>query len=205
MVFLFIIEAIGVLKPAVPHVVKLPVQSGSIDLGTGFKVDGAYSNTDRADVPRGITVYGSWLGSDTNTGTAVTAWYAPVATFDIEVAGYPNSPKLSIVVQSEDVAGHQHIVTIEPGNPGEVWERASVSLPNAETVKRFRLIAKDDATSLRGWMGFSEPFTIDPGDSLPLLGKAGVASMSAAAILAFLTGILCALAAWNKRIFPSLS
>jgi len=181
--FLFSVEAAGVLVPPVAKALKLVPVTGKLALGAGFRIDGAYTNSDRTNVPANIAVYGSWIGSDASTGTAMTGWYSSVARFDLMVAGYPVSPNMSLT--------------------GEVWTETAVPVPNAESVKRFRIVAVDNSKALRGWLGFSDPFVNDPGDSLPTLGKVGVAAMRASAILSFIAGVLCGLAALNKRSFPS--
>ena len=202
--FLFSVEAAGVLVPPVPKAHKLLPVSGKLDLGAGFKADGAYSNSDRTKVPVDILVYGSWMGSDTSTGTAMTGWYSSVAKFDLMLAGYPASPNMSLTVETETLGGVKQSYPITVAvNPGEVWTEVTVSLPSAESVKRFRVVAVDNSKTLRGWLGFSDPFVLVDSDSVPTLGKVGVAAMRASAILSLIAGILCGLAAWNKRWFSS--
>ena len=202
--FLFSVEAAGVLAPPVAKALKLVPVTGKLALGAGFRIDGTYTNSDRTNVPANIAVYGSWIGSDASTGTAMTGWYSSVARFDLMVAGYPVSPNMSLTVETEGLSGAKQSYPITVAvNPGEVWTEIGVPVPNAESVKQFRIVAVDNSKALRGWLGFSDPFVNDPGDSLPTLGKVGVAAMRASAILSFITGVLCGLAALNKRWFPS--
>jgi len=201
--FLFIVEAIGILKPPVPRALPLLPTNGTLSLSSGFKSDAVYTSTDRTNVPAGVNLYGSWLGSDNSTGSASTAWYAATPKFLLMVAGYPNNPNLMLAVQTQDAQGHVQTSPITSANPQEAWAMVSVTLPNAETAKYFRIIANDNSTASRGWLGFSEPFKLDIGESTPTLSTAGIASMYAAAVLSLLVGILCGLAAWSKRLFPS--
>jgi hypothetical protein len=118
------------------------------------------------------------------------------------VACYPNNPHMLLSLQTEDALGHAQASFITSANPQEAWTMVWVTPP--ETAKRFRIVASDASRALRGWLGFSEPFTLAVEQSMPTLGNAGIASMYVAAVLAFIVSILCGLAAWSKRLFPSL-
>jgi hypothetical protein len=203
--FLFAVESVGLLKPPAPKAQPLPVVSGALSLGSGFRPDAAYSTTDRSNIPAGIKVYGSWLGSDTSTGSASTPWYAPTPTFLVMVAGYPNNPHMTLAVQTEGAQGELQTIAFTGANPQEVWTAVPVTLPNAAATKRFRIIAVDNSTAVRGWLGFSEPYTLELGQSMPVLGEAGKASMYAAAALSLISAILCGFAAWSRRLFRAAS
>jgi hypothetical protein len=146
---------------AVPLVSPLPTVSGPLRLyGVGFGANGVYGTTTASQVPAGVTLYGSWIGSDANEGSVVTSWFAPLAHFSMMVAGYPTKSNLSLEVEVEYQNGERTRLALTDTNPRESWAQVDVALPRAGQIKRFRIRAADASRKTGGWLGFSAPYVI---------------------------------------------
>ncbi len=191
--FICVVEGIG--SSSQPAVVRAlaPVTSPVIN-GRGFRENAVYPTTDASRIPAGITVYGSWLGSDASTGSVTTAWYDRVRGVSMMVAGYPEHSHIKLVLE---VRGQNwsHIIQVTSANPKERWTMVTIPLPVG--TEQFRIRAVDAAKSLDGWVGFSEPFSAGPDVRRPTFGLTGLVSLYVAAALCGLIAIGSAIVAWN--------
>src|SRR5690242_11481663 len=69
--------------------------------GTGFREGGAYSGVEGQLLASNIKVFGSWMGSDANTGTSRTRRYRAEETFYVGSSGYANGRDLKLEVELE--------------------------------------------------------------------------------------------------------
>ena len=152
--------------------------------GTGFASDAVYPTTVLPSFQGGVKFFGSWLGSNTPTGSVHSPWYRPVSQFYFFVAGYPNHPGNQLIAEIQ--TAHSGIVRIPispPYEPAEAWRLNKVSLPGVQQAVKFRIIAIDGSTNF--WLGFSQPFLIGRGDYLRLLQQLLLVILATAASIVF--------------------
>jgi hypothetical protein len=136
--------------------------------GTGFATDAVYPTTALPCVRGNLKFYGSWLRSNTPTGSVHTMWYRAVPQFYTFVAGYPKHPNNQLVAEVETArSGVVRVPVSKYGEPGESWWLKKVSLRKVQQAVKFRLVAIDGSTAF--WLGFSQPFLISNDDNLLLL------------------------------------
>lgn len=127
--------------------------------GTGFATNAVFRSTVRPSVAGSLAFYGSWMGRDSSTGSAHTAWYLPAPRFHVFVSGYPNHKGNQLLVEAQTRDGNFIREPISPStDPMEYWAAQSVALPDIKNLKRIRLVAVDGSVTAGGWLGFSEPF-----------------------------------------------
>jgi hypothetical protein len=122
----------------------------------GFTDEGVSPNVDRATLPRGLRVAGSWVGNSEWRGDAATAWTRVTASgVRVYVAGFPNQRGCSLTAEFRAANGAvtSSVCGIRPARP--VWRPWDLAIP-AGAVE-MRLVAKDDASEPLGWFAFTEP------------------------------------------------
>lgn len=173
--------------------------------GTGFASDAVYPTTPPPIIRGDLNFYGSWLQSNTPTGTVRSPWYQPIPQFCVFVAGYPNHPGNELFVEVD--TAHSGVVRLPLSpkvEPDESWLLMKVSLAEVREPVRFRIVAVDGSTSF--WLGFSQPFVVSGADNLRLVKQLWSAVLAtAASLLAFLSpGLLLRqkLLTWFGRRLP---
>lgn len=135
--------------------------------GTGFASNAVYPTTAPPSFKGNLKFYGSWLGSNTPTGSVHSPWYRPVPQFYFFVAGYPMHPNNQLIAEVQTVhSGILRVPLSAYGEPAESWFLNRVSLREVREPVKFRVIAIDGSTTF--WLGFSQPFLVRAGDSLSL-------------------------------------
>lgn len=140
---------------------------------------------------RPVRAWGSWTGSDANTGQLVLGPFRARDRVSFAVSGYPTR---GIELSLERVATHERR-RIDVSDVGERWRVVDHLLPPTWRDEPVLLVATDRGQSLGGWVGVTEPMQGGRGaGSLPLWttlaswavnGVAlGVLWLAAAAVLA---------------------
>ncbi len=189
------VEGIGSLSPPGRAAQPLVPLAGSTMRSKGFARDGVYFTTDASSVPEGITLYGSWLGTDASTGSFTSAWYPSTLGSSVMVAGYPTHPNMLLELEVKSINQSIRTVQITVVNPQETWSPVILPLPQDSTS--FRIHAADLSRSFEGWLGVSEPFVLSTTPAEPSLGRTGKISLYVAGLLDFVLAIGCALLAWR--------
>lgn len=151
------------LKPHTPEVFALSLADASRPplSGSGFAADAVFKSTVKPSITGSLGFYGSWMGTDTSTGSVHTAWYLPVRRFHVFVSGYPNHKGNQLFLEAETRNAGLIRIPISPStDPMEYWAAQSVALPNIKNIARLRLVAVDGAVTAGGWLGFSQPFVM---------------------------------------------
>jgi hypothetical protein len=154
--------AIAPWRPSIEDVRLLSALDNSDASGGNdvFKPNAVFA-TDRFEaVPPGIATRGSWIGSDSFTGTHVTGWFRAAPRVALMVSGYPLRPgnRLELEVRGRD--GALRRLPFDLHDVGEAWLRWTPALPR--DAEAFRIHASDSTDGPGGWLGFSHPFTSHP-------------------------------------------
>lgn len=138
---------------------KEPAISGSEAFGQDLVVPGIASTV------RGVELYGSRREGDKSTGVVQTRWYQPKPSFYMLLAGFPNGTRGNIYLELNTRTGsrRQNLHFDEDPN---YWRLQKIRLQDARDVISFRVVAADTSTVSMGWLGFSQPFTIQSQDTL---------------------------------------
>jgi hypothetical protein len=155
--------------------------------GTGFASNAVYPTTVLPSFQGNVKFYGSWLGSNTPTGSVHSPWYRAVPQFYFFVDGYPNHAGNQLIAEIQTAHSGVIRLPVPPHvEPGEVWRLNKVSLREVQEAVKFRMVAVDGSTTF--WLGFSQPFLIGSGDNLALLMQLLLVILAtAASLLAFLS------------------
>ena len=138
----------------------------------GFCRDGVYPTTKwpAGMRPKGITTWGSYCKSgDKDTGWAASPPVNADADINIYIAGYPDTAGLSLAV--ENVQRSLQIPLRVPKAPGELWNRYHFALPAGWKGQLVRVIGRDQATGIAGWLAFSEPVPATLADKARIAAK----------------------------------
>ena len=104
--------------------------------------------------PPGIQSWVSRNQQDSGTGRLVLGPFIAPETISLSVVGYPNYSGNRLYVESVLTEETKEI----EGDGAEHWHDLAVSLPGAWVGTEIRLIAIDNATGPKGWLGISEPY-----------------------------------------------
>jgi len=145
--------AIPALSPIMPE------QGGEVlAVHDNFAENAVYSGVVPSRIGQNLRRFGSWTNGDSATGKTETAWFPPIPKFSLQVAGYPNSHGCEVYIEAETIGGLIKRIPIEGDEPMESWRVRDISLPTAEKIARFRIVATDNSSQPGGWVGFSQPF-----------------------------------------------
>jgi hypothetical protein len=132
------------------------VPSGGYTLSGSFAVNGAHTlarfrnAADAAD-----PAFGSWAGSDFNTGAFQSSVFRAPDDLDFCVAGYPSKDGISLYL--EDVSQGRKLRLKTQFDPAETWTRFAWSLPRDWRGNSVRLVAEDQARVEAGWVAVTLP------------------------------------------------
>jgi hypothetical protein len=126
--------------------------------GSGFAPDAVFEN-----VPphiTGIQLYGSAVAGDASIGLVRTRWYRAFPHFYLLLSGYPVNYGCEVYLEVlKPQAAIQKVPISFDENP-QHWRLQRISLAAYPTATQVRIVASDNSTTARGWLGFSPPFTI---------------------------------------------
>ena len=98
-----------------------------------FVANGAYTTTTWPETESREPTFGSWAGSDSNTGSFRSNLFFAPRAINFCVAGYPGSDGISLYL--ENTAGQK--LPLQVGEtPHERWLRSSWNLPRAGSTAR---------------------------------------------------------------------
>jgi hypothetical protein len=159
-----------------------PKTSARLISASGFVVDGEYSS--RNVSPALGVRYGSWRGSDGNTGTLTLGPFPAPLALAINIAGYPShaGERLELVRLDDRNARFRLDVG---GNPGENWERRIARVPLSWHGRSVVFVATDSGTQWGDWLGVADvqPAYLDEvvggllGSRVRLLGFSVIAAL----------------------------
>jgi hypothetical protein len=157
--------------------------------GDGFGLNAVFPGVaSPPPVKGGIELYGSAVNGDASTGQVRTRWYRPASTFFMLLAGYPASRAADIFL--EVCLPNSAIVPVHlqfDENP-ENWRLQKVSLSRFKEAIKFRIVATDTSKKVMGWVGFSQPFTLQKQDTLQILKQLFMVILCVAAALVTVLG-----------------
>jgi hypothetical protein len=117
----------------------------------GFTQDGEYATVNPAGIRSAR--YGSWSGSDTNTGMLTSAPFRAGFGLSLRYSGYPMHNGESIGVERID-DGATKVLNLPDAR--ESWREATVSLPLAWLGRNVRLVAADKSNAFQSWIGIAD-------------------------------------------------
>lgn len=187
--------------------VVIPVPKHDWVVGDKFGENGAFHGTRTGVSPRllhaeNFVLWGSFMGSDANTGRLTSASFTAKPGLSVMVCGYPNRD--GIKVYAENVATGEKAVQTFNRDPEQTWLEFPLEFPDEWGEVSTRLTAVDSCRSWGGWLGISSPYedrivgTAFPGS---LLNRNTLIPTLVA--LTFLISLLNA--SWFERIWRSSS
>lgn len=102
-----------------------------------------------------FTIWGSYCGSDSDTGRIESEQFLAPATLSFEVAGYAGNPGLRLVLRN--VESQQEFDLSPAPAPGDQWRHVSVDVPQAWVGKPVQIMGVDHSTKRQGWFAFTAP------------------------------------------------
>jgi|GEM_PF-464868 len=108
-----------------------------------------------------VRAWGSWNGSDENTGALRLGPFPAPARLRLAVGGYPPYPGNTLRLE---LAGTAETVPLKPPAVGERWRIIDQDLPAAWRGRSVTLVAIDEAKAIGGWIAVTEPLRGGVGD-----------------------------------------
>lgn len=105
----------------------------------------------------GVRLWGSWAGSDDNTGALALGPFPAPALLRFGVGGYPTRAGNQIYVERKRTGARLPVKSI--GEVGERWRVVVFSPPPEWIGEAIVLHARDDAKGPGGWLALSEPIS----------------------------------------------
>ena len=138
-----------------------PLAPGEALTGNGvFRADGVVA-TDRFEaLPPGLAARGSLLGGEQFQGRHETGWFRAAPKISVMVAGFPMLEGNTLALEARRADGSVQRHPFDVHNIGETWLRWTITLPPEAAA--VRILATDATTQAGGWLGFSEPFAVEP-------------------------------------------
>lgn len=130
------------------------------DAGTPVSVQGTFTrNGQFPGEPlrdgSAVRLWGSWAGSDNNTGTITFGPFTAGRTVRVALGGYPDHSGNSIFLALAGTS--QRHVFRAPVDVGERWQTFDIPVPPDWIGRRITLTAADGAHDPGGWLAISEP------------------------------------------------
>jgi hypothetical protein len=132
---------------------------------------------------RPVRAWGSWSGSDLNTGSLTLGPFPAPAHLRFAVGGYPPYPGLALRL---DRPGTTETIAINAPAVGERWRVIDQPLPEAWRGQPIQLVAVDNSKVTGGWIAITEPIRGGVGDGATGLWQ----SLGAWALNGLLFGVL---------------
>lgn len=119
----------------------------------GFRHDGQFPGAPFAEA-HGVRSWGSWSGSDANTGSLKIGPFPAPATLSFGAGGYATSTGNEVYLQHHATVAR---VPVPVQDIGERWNRIDFVVPPAWVGQQVSLVAVDQSTAHRGWLALTEP------------------------------------------------
>ena len=154
----------GWLGFSLPILPASSLPAGVIDTNaspSGFCPEGVYGGTKwpPGGRPKDLKTWGSYCANrDADTGWGGSAPINARANFSVYIAGYPDTTGLSLA--AENIQTGQQIKLRVPRPPAESWQRYEFQLPAEWKGQFVRVVGRDQATGVGGWVGFSDPLPL---------------------------------------------
>ncbi len=130
-----------------------PISGVQWQLDNTWTLNGISSEVELGAAPAG-RIYGSWSGSDANTGQAVASFSNPPSgCFILPVVAGPIVGAQSVEISDADTGRVLERVPMQEGMSR--WELWRFSIPPA--VKHLRITARDEGKSWGQWLAISDP------------------------------------------------
>jgi hypothetical protein len=157
--------------------------------GNGFALNAVYPGVASPPPIKGqIELYGSAINGDAGTGQVRTRWYRPLPTFFMLLAGYPANHGENVFLEVYSQSTGTVPVRLQFDENPENWRLQKISLRRFKDATKFRIVATDAWSGATGWVGFSQPFTLQKRDTLQILKQLAMVIICAAAALATALG-----------------
>ena len=101
-----------------------------------------------------VRAWGSWSGSDENTGTLALGPFPAPSRLRFAIGGYPGKTDITVVAERVEDGAR---VPLKLFDVGERWRITDHELPPDWYGRPIRLIAVDEAKGIGGWIGITEP------------------------------------------------
>ena len=108
-----------------------------------------------------VRAWGSWNGSDENTGALRLGPFPAPRRLRVAVGGYPPYPGNTLRLE---LAGTSETLPLKPPAVGERWRIIDQDLPAAWRGRPVTLVAIDEAKAIGGWIAVTEPLRGGVGD-----------------------------------------
>lgn len=139
-----------------PQFSNLPVQAEGV-----FEPNGNYEG-EPLPGDGAIRKWGSWAGRDDHTGALRLGPFVAPPKFRIAIGGYPANPANAVYLENKDATQRERLALEDVG---ERWKIVEVRVPKDWIGKQVTLVARDQATEVRGWLALSEP--LRGGEAIP--------------------------------------
>ncbi len=160
-----------------------PAQRDVAVTATGsFQRGGSYPGEEFREA-KNVRAWGSWSGSDENTGTLRIGPFPAPRVLRFGIGGYPSNPGNTLHVELVGTA--ERLPIVQPA-VGERWTVADVHLPATWAGRPIQLVAGDESKIIGGWLALSEPLRGGRGDG----SNALLESLTAWAINGLALGLL---------------
>ena len=152
---LFGVALCAILNIASRRLLRITPAHGEVPVATegSFAPGGWYPGEPLADAV-GVRAWGSWSGSDENTGTFALGPFSAPRILRLALSGYPDHPGNDVHVELAGTAARR---AIKQGPVGERWHLVEVELPADWTGRPIRIVASDQAKTLGGWLARASP------------------------------------------------
>ncbi len=101
-----------------------------------------------------VRAWGSWSGSDENTGTLAIGPFLAPSRLRFAIGGYPGKTDITVVAERVEDGAR---VPLKLFDVGERWRITDHELPHDWYRRPIKLIAVDEAKGIGGWIGITEP------------------------------------------------
>jgi hypothetical protein len=120
----------------------------------GLARNGVFGGTDATAVPKGLALYGTYVGGDEFTGKGESPWRPAQAVIVLYIAGYPGQPGEELRVEWRNAAGAITTTRYRQDPPREKWQAWRVAAPAGSVDVRW--VAEDRSAAVAGWLGVSD-------------------------------------------------
>ncbi|MSU50222.1 MAG: hypothetical protein EXS37_14245 [Opitutus sp.] len=158
---------LGLAVCAILHMASLgtrairPAQADvAVTAEDSFQPNGWYAGAPFANAAT-VRAWGSWSGSDENTGAINIGPFPAPRILRFGLGGYPDNAGNTLYVE---LAGTAERLPIKHGAIGERWQVVDFELPAAWAGRPIRLVGSDQAKALGGWFAITEPIRGGRGD-----------------------------------------
>ncbi|MBI5689405.1 MAG: hypothetical protein HZC55_04855 [Verrucomicrobia bacterium] len=198
-VALILAVALGCCAATIPGRAITPAFPGLAAQTEGtFPRDGQYAGEpfERAS---GVRLWGSWSGSDENTGTLTLGPFPAPAVLRLALGGYFSVAGNALALERTDT-GARHPLAVA-ADIGERWRVQDFPVPADWLGRPVRLVARDQARTIGGWLAISEPLQGGRGKGSTSLAES-IASWLVSGLLYFFPWLVALLELQRRGWLP---